>query len=214
MTGAVSAKLANMVEAYRRDRYAVCESFLSQRDAMALRDEALAFYKKCPRRIPSTLPAEGQLCIRFRHGMSAAEQSLSGPLNELKRCFNSGSDGEEIGDFVGQYAVTEPGWYLQPHRDAYAPKNRFYCATLRVSLTLYLNKEWTESDGGYLRILDTGRKNFAPVDIVPAWNTAVCLNSQFVMHEVLPPKRPRFSLTVWSLLNLEGVVGGPDILTI
>ena len=65
----------------------------------------------------------------------------------------------------------------------------------KLSVICYLNKNWTASDGGQLRLhLDNGS-----LDILPMAGRLICFRSDQIEHEVLPAKRPRLSLTGWLL---------------
>jgi SM-20-related protein len=69
-----------------------------------------------------------------------------------------------------------------------------------VSCILYLNDDWSASDGGQLRLYlpDNG----GSVDVLPEGGKLVVFLSESMEHEVLPASRERFSLTGW--LRLRG----------
>lgn len=63
-----------------------------------------------------------------------------------------------------------------------------------ITIVLYLNQTWQESDGGQLRMyLQPG----VSVDIVPYGGTLVVFRSDLFEHEVLPALVERRSLTGW-----------------
>jgi SM-20-related protein len=65
----------------------------------------------------------------------------------------------------------------------------------KLSVICYLNKNWTDTDGGQLRLyLGTQSK-----DVLPLAGRLVCFRSDLLEHEVLPAKRERLSLTGWLL---------------
>ena len=65
----------------------------------------------------------------------------------------------------------------------------------KVSVICYLNHNWTEMDGGQLRMyLSEGAIDFAPVS-----GRLICFRSDQIEHEVLPARRDRISLTGWLL---------------
>lgn len=65
----------------------------------------------------------------------------------------------------------------------------------RLSVICYLNENWTENDGGQLRLyLPEGVKDFLPLA-----GRLVCFRSDQLEHEVLPATRERLSLTGWIL---------------
>jgi SM-20-related protein len=68
----------------------------------------------------------------------------------------------------------------------------------KLSVILYLNKDWKQEQGGQLRMyLPAGAK-----DILPQAGSFVCFRSDTVEHEVLPASRDRLSLTGWVLDQL------------
>jgi SM-20-related protein len=62
---------------------------------------------------------------------------------------------------------------------------------------LYLNRNWGEEDGGQLRLytdpLDQGRYR----EIPPLGGSLVTFLSARFLHEVLPARRERISITGW-----------------
>jgi SM-20-related protein len=94
-------------------------------------------------------------------------------------------------EFEGHFAVYPPGTGYARHLD------RFRDDDARVvSLVLYLNQDWQESDGGELRLYP-GDKESEPITVLPAGGTLVGFLSAEMAHEVLPSRRDRFSLTGW-----------------
>jgi len=68
----------------------------------------------------------------------------------------------------------------------------------RLSVILYLNKDWKEEEGGQLRLhLPDG-----PVNVFPAAGRLVCFRSDKIEHEVVPATRDRLSITGWVLDQL------------
>lgn len=68
----------------------------------------------------------------------------------------------------------------------------------KLSIILYLNKDWKEGEGGQLRMhLPQGSK-----DIFPEAGRLICFRSDTIEHEVLPASRERLSLTGWILDQL------------
>jgi len=93
-----------------------------------------------------------------------------------------------LDSFEGHYALYPPGAVYRRHRD------RFRDDDARViSCALYLNEDWSEHDGGALRMhLSEGER-----DIPPSGGTLVCFLAECVEHEVLPAARPRLAVTGW-----------------
>jgi len=68
-----------------------------------------------------------------------------------------------------------------------------------ISIIVYLNKDWKETDGGQLRIYTDSEKGVSGsfIDVLPEAGTVVIFRSAVFWHEVLRSKRPRLSLTGW-----------------
>ena len=109
------------------------------------------------------------------------------------------------------YAYYPQGGFYRRHRDAIAGS----ASVLRTfSLLLYLNKDWSESDEGYLRMhMDSGgdelpvgeEPNF--LDVSPQGGTLVLFDSEKVPHEVLDTKSERLAIVGWHNRELSA----PDI---
>lgn len=94
--------------------------------------------------------------------------------------------------FEAHFAVYPAGAFYKPHLD------QFRTAPHRmVSCILYLNEGWTYEDGGILRIYPPDDTDAAPIEVVPEAGTFVCFLSDRILHEVLPARRQRYSLTGW-----------------
>jgi SM-20-related protein len=114
-------------------------------------------------------------------------QDLPGPLDT------------NLSEFL--YAYYPTGGFYRRHRDAISGS----ASTLRqYSLLLYLNKGWTETDGGRLRLhMDSGgdslpeseEPNFQDVD--PNGGTLVLFESDKFPHEVLDTKAERVAVVGW-----------------
>jgi len=64
-----------------------------------------------------------------------------------------------------------------------------------VSFVFYLNENWTEEDGGTLRVYTDGDKYF---DVLPKAGRLIIFKSE-MLHEVLITNRIRESITGWML---------------
>ncbi|MDI9357015.1 MAG: 2OG-Fe(II) oxygenase [Chitinophagaceae bacterium] len=85
-------------------------------------------------------------------------------------------------------------------------KDQFYNNDARkISIVCYLNKTWTEQDGGQLRLYDNdGSSSF--LDIFPIFARLVCFRSDTIEHEVLPASKERLSITGWLRSDLPSVL--------
>lgn len=111
--------------------------------------------------------------------------ALQDLITDLNRNFYLG-----IRDFECHYTHYPPGSFYKRHRD------RHHSGSHRiVSFVLYLNKEWTENDGGQLCIYADSE---TLASISPQLATlAVFLSDK--EHEVLITQRDRMSITGWML---------------
>mmetsp|Transcript_12660 Transcript_12660/g.17504 ORF Transcript_12660/g.17504 Transcript_12660/m.17504 type:complete len:151 (+) Transcript_12660:2-454(+) len=70
--------------------------------------------------------------------------------------------------------------------------------TRKLTVILYLNPEWTEQNGGQLRVYEIGTDNFR--DVEPRHKRVVFFWSDLIVHEVLPVycnKQFRYTITLW-----------------
>ena len=90
-----------------------------------------------------------------------------------------------------------------PHSDWYSHETYNYRF---LSCLLYFNPDWTEDDGGHLRMHLDRRPKHAPADgepgaltdLLPAPGRLVLFFARTVTHEVLPAKlRERWAYTLW-----------------
>jgi len=95
-------------------------------------------------------------------------------------------------EFEGHMAVYPPGSFYARHLD------QFRGIGLRtVSAILYLNDDWRPEDGGQLRLYTVPGDDAQYLDILPTGGQLVVFMSAEFMHEVLPARRERMSVTGW-----------------
>ena len=80
-----------------------------------------------------------------------------------------------------------------------------------ISLVCYLNEAWDEADGGALRLhlppTVSDREGLQPnartpfIDIYPQAGTIALFRSDRVLHEVRPPKVPRYAVALWLIVD-------------
>jgi len=90
--------------------------------------------------------------------------------------------------FEGHYACYPPGAFYKRHLDRFADKS-----DRTVSVSLYLNTDWTETDGGKLRLFTKQ----GVVEVLPTGGTLACFLSGEVEHEVTESQAERLSFTGW-----------------
>lgn len=95
--------------------------------------------------------------------------------------------------FEAHFAVYEPGQFYAKHVDRKASNPPQAGSQRAVSFLLYLNSNWQPEDGGELVIHQNGQE----IRILPEGGRMVLFRSDTILHEVLAPKRRRYSLTAW-----------------
>jgi len=90
--------------------------------------------------------------------------------------------------FEAHYAYYPEGAFYRKHIDRFSDSDE-----RTLSISLYLNPDWKEEEGGQLRLYTGGQE----IEIYPLAGTLVIFKSDTVPHEVAPAKRERFSLTGW-----------------
>lgn len=117
-----------------------------------------------------------------------AEQRLLGQLDDLRLALNRGLMAG-LEDFQGHFALYPRGAAYARHFDRLAGTD-----IRAISAALYLNDDWVESDGGFLRVYTGGG---ASEDVMPRGGRLVAFVSDRFEHEVLPARRDRLSFTGW-----------------
>ena len=90
---------------------------------------------------------------------------------------------------LARYSGDGSSRYMK-HLDAFRDDSE---ANRQITALFYLNENWTEKDGGCLRIWH-GEES---VDVLPILNRLVLFRSELVFHEVLPSTRTRHAATAW-----------------
>lgn len=99
------------------------------------------------------------------------------------------------------FAVYRKGDFYQKHLDSFkGQKNRI------LSMVIYLNPEWSESDGGLLNIYKHEESETPFMCVVPTWGTAVLFLSEDVPHEVTPAYKNRYSIATWFRCNCDNLL--------
>lgn len=80
-----------------------------------------------------------------------------------------------------------PGAFYKAHRDSFADG-----ANRLISFVYFLNPAWVVEDAGELRLISPEER-----DIAPLLDRLVLFNSRTVVHEVLPTRADRYTLTGW-----------------
>jgi len=96
-----------------------------------------------------------------------------------------------LNDFESHFSHYQPGGFYKRHYDAFQGNNARI-----VSIVVYFNSWWLESDGGAL-VLYQNDQDILGLKIMPAMSNVVLFMSQDFPHEVLPSSRDRYAIAGW-----------------
>lgn len=97
-----------------------------------------------------------------------------------------------LAELESHFAMYPVGAYYKKHLDRFRDDDRRALTTI-----VYLNRDWTEADGGQLRFWTDPDGEGEYFDVPPAGGTLVTFLSELYWHEVLPSNRLRQALTGW-----------------
>jgi SM-20-related protein len=131
------------------------------------------------------------------HACSPAQRFYLYALEELRQAINRELF---IGlfDFEGHLAIYPPGSYYRKHLDQFRG-----IGGRTVTCVLYLNRDWTREEGGQLLIYTDPNEPSHHEEILPLGGQLVTFLSARFLHEVLPSRRDRVSLTGWFRRRIE-----------
>lgn len=191
-----------LLDAIRRDGWAVIPGWLGNGDSRRLRDDCeLASVHGSFR--PAGVGRGNELKIREdirqdqvmwmdpRH--ASAEQNIY--LTKLEQLRLTLNEHFFLGlfDFEGHFAIYPEGAFYKPHLDRHAGTNDRI-----ITVILYLNEAWQPGDGGELKLwTNAGERDGIHILIEPRMGTLVCFLSDDFWHEVLPAVKNRMSITGW-----------------
>ncbi len=186
-----------LADALAERGWGLLSNFLEAPTLEALHQEAQAFWEAGKLR-PARIGHAGQEIRRkqtrgdFIHWwspdtLSPAQERYWQQINALRVSLN-----RELflglEHFESHYAIYPPGTRYQRHVD------RFQDSIERtISCVLYLNRDWSEPEGGQLRLYTDGGED----EVLPRMGTLMVFRSDVIEHEVLPATRHRFSVTGW-----------------
>lgn len=136
------------------------------------------------------------VCWLEAEGVSKAQEAYLERLEELRLAINARMF-LGLFAFEGHFAVYPPGAFYRAHLDRHRQtQDRL------VTVIVYLNEDWSEGDGGELRLWTSpGLREGPSILVEPRLATLVCFLSGDYWHEVLPARRPRMSITGWFRLR-------------
>ncbi len=191
--------ISNIIESIVQQGYAVIENFLSPYEVNNLATQAKALQSMGQMHKAKTGVTKTEIpSIRgdFIHWIETGQansaemvylKAMAALQQAINREFFLG-----LFELESHFAIYPPGSGYQKHLDQFIGNEE-----RKVSCILYLNDNWNNEDGGQLRMyLD---KNDATkfLDIIPQAGTLVVFLSSEFLHEVLPAKRERISITGW-----------------
>jgi len=97
--------------------------------------------------------------------------------------------------FESHFSHYGPGDFYKRHLDAFKGQ-----ANRVLSLIVYLNSDWQDTDGGELVIYGSDEDQEG-IRVTPALGTLVAFLSEDFPHEVLPTRRDRYAIAGWFRLN-------------
>jgi SM-20-related protein len=100
-----------------------------------------------------------------------------------------------VKDFEMHYTYYPVGTHYKKHIDQLKINGR-----RMFSFVLYLNDNWTNDNGGKLRIF---KENETNIDLEPLAGRLVIFRSDSIPHAVLTVNKPRISITGWMLNQLK-----------
>jgi len=127
--------------------------------------------------------------IRWLDGSSPEQERFLQRMETIRLEVNRGL---QLGVFEveAHFALYPPGSGYERHLDAFQGDN-----PRRLSVVLYLNRDWAAADGGELVLFDVEGREIRR--ILPEGGTLVLFLSQQVPHAVLPATRWRASIAAW-----------------
>lgn len=94
--------------------------------------------------------------------------------------------------FEAHYATYHSGDFYRKHLDSFQGR-----ASRVVSVVLYLNPGWQESDGGALQVFNRDSDLEICGRVTPELGRMAVFMSEEIPHEVLPANRTRYSVACW-----------------
>lgn len=238
----------DQLQALERDKYVIIPNFLTESQQDALRADVQALRQKQQFNVAkigqddtnrlNTAVRVAETCfwgpgISDKEYTNQARQQLHGILNQhvrqdlmtLMHSHNgSGKDSLDAGLTELLYAYYPTGGFYRTHTDALPGSAS---ALRKYSLLLYLNQEWTEADGGQLRMYVGGSdksgsggeeqnanqkhgdnhppSDYSYHDVLPTGGTLVLFDSAAIPHEVLDTQRERLAVVGWYNRPVDGL---------
>lgn len=200
MSSPVLQKTSSLiVDSIAKQGYAVIEQFLSREAIQALAKQAKDLQSTGEMHQATTgiakietLSIRGDF-IRWIEATQAsdAEQVYLAAMSDLQLAINQAFF-LGLFELESHFAIYPAGAGYQKHLDQFIGKEE-----RKVSCILYLNDHWKSESGGQLRMYLDKKDESNFIDINPQGGTLVVFLSSDFLHEVLPAKSERISVTGW-----------------
>jgi len=201
-------KLPLLLDTLNHQDYAVIADFFSPEQVACWRDDARSALQQglfAEARVGAGNSLQREASIRRDEILwldpaeaNAAQKSYLDFLEQLRLALNAQF---MLGLFAVEchYAHYQIGSFYKKHLDRH-----LHSRERVVSVISYLNDNWSEDDGGELRLY---LKDGDTLDVKPQPGTLVCFFSEALPHEVLPVNRERISLTAWLRIRSSEAIG-------
>lgn len=193
--------ISHIVDSVASQGYAVIENFLNAANIKVLASHAKNLQSAGSMKKASTglsKANEGALTLRgdFIHWIDEADASDAeaiylNAMSDLQQAINQALF-LGLFELESHFAIYPPGTGYQKHLDQFIGKEE-----RKISCILYLNENWNADDGGQLRMYLDKKDETKSIDLIPEAGTLVVFLSADFLHEVLPAKRERMSITGW-----------------
>lgn len=194
----MNKKIKNITDDLEKQGFSIQEDFLSTTLVQQLKDTLAALrqhgeFKQAgvgrekQHHIEQSIRSD-QIAWFDDIALSAAQEQYLQTMEILREAINQ-QFFLGLFDFEVHFALYSPNAFYKRHLD----QHRFQ-DTRVLTVIVYLNENWQDSDGGQLRIYLPDSRS---IDVIPRAGTLVCFFSNDYEHEVLPAKRERASLTGW-----------------
>jgi SM-20-related protein len=196
---ALQNSISSIIENIAQQGYAVVEQFINPQHIAYLAAQAKILHSSGEMhkaKTGITKVENSTLRGDFIHWIEAsnASEAVMVYLNNMAKLQQAINLAFFLGLFEleSHFAIYPPGAGYQKHLDQFIGKEE-----RKVSCILYLNENWSSEDGGQLRMYLDQKNENRFIDISPQAGTLVVFLSSDFLHEVLPAKRERISVTGW-----------------
>lgn len=194
-----ASKVSEIVQEISQNGYAIIDDFIDTDLVKSLAQHAQSLKQiGAMKKATTGLKRDQHQEFRgdFIHWIEAAdaspeEQSYLALMDELKDAINQAFF-LGVFELESHFAIYPAGAGYQKHLDQFVGTE-----DRKITCILYLNEDWQVADGGRLRMYLSPTETKQFIDISPQGGRLVVFVSSDFLHEVLPAKRKRISITGW-----------------